>query len=50
MLKHRVDALREIIEASKRDDLRDLLLEMLSEAERALADLETSPSRREGLL
>ena len=38
-LEHQIEALRQIIESSKTDDMRTILLDMLDEAEDALTTL-----------
>ena len=39
LLQARIEAIRTIIDASAQEDLREVLLEMVGECERALADL-----------
>jgi hypothetical protein len=44
VLQHRIDAIREIVAATHQEDLRGILLDMLEDGERALAQLAKPPA------
>ena len=48
VLQARIDAIRQIVATTHQEDLRDILLNMLEDGERALAQLASQSSLRPG--